>query len=472
MPPKTPLVLVIDDDPDIRESLELCLKYEGLEVAQAPNASAGLDLVERLPVDLVLLDVKMPGMDGMEALGRILEMRPAMPILMISGHADIRMAVDAVKKGAEDFLEKPLDADRTVVIVRNSLRRRALEHVNKNLREQVDRSLRWIGSSEASRRMLDLADRAARSNERVLILGESGVGKELLARRIHAASARRDGPFEALACGAIPAELFEDELFGHSSGAYTGASGRRAGAFERAAGGTLLLDEVGELPIDAQVKLLRVLETGVLTPLGAEQSVRVDVRILATSHQDLRVAIAAGKFREDLYFRLSVITLMIPALRERAADIIPIAREFFLDAAKRLRKPAKKLTAEGEAAFRARTWRGNVRELRNTVDALSLTIDDITIPHRDIVTFFENQDRLVEKDPFEAPTLDEFRNLADRIYLERRIAHMGGNLKRTAEVLGISRSNLYKTLERVGLKPPPGAGAERPEDSGDDSNGK
>lgn len=460
-------ILIIDDDADIRSSLELYLKYEGFAVELAANAAAGLDIIERTAVDLVLLDVKMPGMDGMEALGRILEIRPALSIIMISGHADIKTAVDAIKKGAEDFLEKPLDPDRTVVIVRNALRRKNLEHVNRNLRDQVDRSLRWIGSSEPSKRLLDLADRAARSNERILIIGESGVGKELLARRIHAASPRRDGPFEVLACGAIPRELLEDELFGHEAGAFTGAQGARAGAFERATGGTLLLDGVGELPLEAQVKLLRVLETGLLTPLGGGgRAVRTDARVLSTNHQDPRAACAEGKFREDLYYRLSVVNLTIPPLRDRQEDIVPMAREFFIDAAKRLRRPAKKLSSEAEGAFRSRHWRGNVRELRNAVDALSLTMEDITIQGVDVKSFFEAQDRTGTPDPFAAPTLDEFRNLADRIYLEKKIAAMNGNLKRTAEILGISRSNLYKTLERVGLKPPPNS-PEKAEESED-----
>ncbi|MBI3820564.1 MAG: sigma-54-dependent Fis family transcriptional regulator [Planctomycetes bacterium] len=469
MPAKTPLILIIDDDADVRESLELVLKYEGFEVAQAAGGSAGLDIVDQRHVDVVLLDVKMPGMDGMEALGRILEIKPAISIIMISGHGDIRMAVDAVKRGAEDFLEKPLDADRTSVIIRNALRRRSLETDNKNLREQIDQNIRWIGASEESRRLADLADRAARSHERILIVGESGVGKELLARRIHAASARRDGPFEVLACAAIPDELVEDEFFGHAPGAFTGATGRRAGAFERAAGGTLLLDEIGELPLDAQAKLLRVLETGSFSPLGGDGPMRCDVRVLATTQQNLRAAVDAGKFRSDLFFRLSVLVLTIPPLRERPADIIAIAREFLTDSAKRLRRKVKKLTPEAEAQLRARPWRGNVRELRNVMDALALTVEEQTIELIDLKSFFEAQDRANPRDPFDAPTLDEFRNLADRIYLERRIAAMNGNLKRTATVLGISRSNLYKTLERVGLKPPPNA-VERsgePEDAND-----
>ncbi|MFN0208010.1 MAG: sigma-54-dependent transcriptional regulator [Planctomycetota bacterium] len=455
MAAKPQTILIVDDDPDIRESLELCLQYHGFSVAQAASGSAALDALDRQPVDLVLLDVKMPGMDGIEVLGRLLEMRPALPIIMISGHADIRTAVDAVKKGAEDFLEKPLNVDRTIVIVRNALRRQNLEIENRNLREQVDRSIRWIGASDATRRLLDLTDRAARSPERILIIGESGTGKELLARRIHAASPRRDGPFETLGCGSVPHDLIEDELFGHEAGAFTNAHVRRAGAFERAGGGTLLLDEIGEMPLGAQAKLLRVLETGMLTPLGSEQPIRVDVRIVANTHHDLKSMVAKSQFREDLYFRLSVVILTIPPLRERAADIPLLAREFLLDSARRLRKPAKKLTSDAEAVLRARSWRGNVRELKNTIDALSLVTEAPQITGEDLKSFFEVQDRSGPLDPFDAPTLDEFRNLADRMYLERQVAAMGGNLKKTAEVLGISRSNLYKTLERVGLKPPP-----------------
>jgi two-component system nitrogen regulation response regulator NtrX len=452
---KKPRILVVDDDPDIRSSLELCLQYEGFEVVTAPGGAAALDAVERLELGAVLLDVKMPGMDGIELLGRLQAMRPELPVIMISGHADIRTAVDAIKKGAEDFLEKPLDADRTVVVVRNAIRRKSLENQNRNLREQVDRAIRWIGKAPATLQLLDLADRAARSGERILILGESGTGKELLARRIHAASTRRDGPFEVLGCGTIPPDLIEDELFGHEAGAFTGAHAHRAGAFERAAGGTLLLDEVAELPLEAQAKLLRVLQTDSFVPLGAERALHSDARIVATTHADLRAAVAAGRFREDLFYRLSVVTLTIPPLRERAADIPALAREFLVDAARRLRQPAKKLSSGAEAALAARSWRGNVRELKNAIDAIVLFTESSEIADTDVATWFDSQDRIGQRDPFNAPTIDEFRNLADRMYLEMRIAAMGGNLKKTAEVLGISRSNLYKTLERVGLKPPP-----------------
>lgn len=457
MQPTKPTILVVDDKADVRDTLQLCLQYEGFIVTTAVNGASALDAIERGPVDLVLLDVKMPGMDGIEVLGRILAIKPALPIVMMSGHGDIKTAVDAVKKGAEDFLEKPLDTDRLVVVIRNALRRGSLENANKNLREQVDAGLRWIGASEASLKLIDLADRAARSNERILIVGESGTGKERLARRIHAASPRRDGPFEVLACGAIPEELFEDEIFGHLQGAFSGAISRRQGVFERAAGGTLLLDEIGELSSDAQAKLLRVLETGMVRPLGGETPVRTDVRIVATTHRDLRAWVQSGRFREDLYFRLSVVILNISPLRERTADIMPLALEFLTEAARRLRRPAKKLTSNAAGVLRSRGWRGNARELRNVMDALALTVDGASIDAEHVQNYFSAADAQDSKDPFEAPTLEEFRNLADRIYLERKIDAMGGNLKRTAEVLNISRSNLYKTLERVGLKPPPGA---------------
>ncbi len=467
MAARPPSILVVDDSEDVRSALELSLEYEGFRVATAADAAGAFRILEESPVDLILLDVKMPGMDGIEALGVLRERWPGIPVVMISGHADIRTAVDAVKQGAEDFLEKPVDTDRVVVAARNALRRRRLEVENRTLRELVDKSLRWIGASDASRRLLELAERAAASDERVLIVGESGVGKELLARRLHAASGRASGPFEVLACGAIPAELLEDELFGHEQGAFSGATTRRLGAFERASGGTLLLDEVGELPAAAQAKILRVLEGESFLRLGGDTPIRCDTRVIATTHHDLKADVAAGKFRQDLFYRLSVVVLGIPPLRQRQADVVPLAREFLVEATRRARRPAKRLSADAEAALARRTWLGNVRELRNVVDALVLVVDEPVIGADHVTTLLDARDHATPSDPFEAETMEEFRNAAERLYLERRIASLGGNLKRTAEALRISRSNLYKTLERVGLKPPPNSAEPSVPESGD-----
>ncbi|HKE01215.1 MAG TPA: sigma-54 dependent transcriptional regulator [Planctomycetota bacterium] len=458
MPERPPLILVVDDADDVRATLEMCLRYEGFAVETAAEATIALGILEQAPVDLVLLDVKMPGMDGLEALSRIRARWPGIAVLMISGHGDVRTAVDAVKQGAEDFLEKPLEADRVAVAVRNALRRRSLERENRTLREQLDRSLRWVGTSATCTKLLEVAERAAASEERILIVGETGTGKELLARRIHAASRRREGPLEVLPCSAISPELVEDELFGHEAGAFTGAHSRRAGAFERAAGGTLLIDEVGEMPLDVQAKCLRVLESGTFTRLGGERPVRSDARVIATTHHDLRAEAEAGRFRSDLYYRLGVVVLTIPPLRERTEDVVPLAREFLVEAARRARVPGKRLSSNAEAALAARHWPGNVRELRNAVGALATLAEAPTITAEDVHSFFAARDREAPRDPFEAETLEEFRRFAERLYLERRIASLGGNLKRTAEALRISRSNLYKTLERVGLKAPPHRG--------------
>ncbi|MBL8692904.1 MAG: sigma-54-dependent Fis family transcriptional regulator [Planctomycetes bacterium] len=458
----SPLLLVVDDAEDVRLSLEMSLQYEGYRVATAPEAASAFAVLAAKSVDLVLLDVKMPGMDGIEALPKMLEKWPGLPVLMISGHADIRTAVEAVKLGAEDFLEKPLDTDRVLVAVRNALRRRNLEQENRNLRELADRSLRWIGESDTSKKLLQMSERAAASDARVLVVGESGVGKELLVRRIHAASARSRGPLEVLPCASVPVELLEDELFGHEPGAFSGASQRRAGAFERAHGGSLLLDEVGELPLEAQAKILRVLETGTFVRLGGDAPIHSDARVFATTHHDLKADVAAGRFRQDLYYRLSVVVLTIPPLRERPADIPPLIRDGLAETARRARRLGKRMTPEAEAILAARPWRGNVRELRNTLDALALVVDGPVIQGSDVRAFFEHRERSTPRDPFEAPTLEEFRNAAERMYLEQKVASLQGNLKRTAEVLGISRSNLYKTLERLGLKPPPNS-------AGDDS---
>jgi two-component system nitrogen regulation response regulator NtrX len=446
-------ILVVDDDAGVREALDMFLRYEGFEVTAAASGAAALDELERQPPDLVFLDVKMPGVDGMELLGRLRARWPAMPVIMISGHGDIRTAVEALKRGAEDFLEKPLDANRTTVVARNAIRRRALEAENRALREALDRDIQWIAESTAARELADLADRVARSDERVLICGDSGTGKELLARRIHAASARRGGPFEVLHCGAIAPTLLEDELFGHATGAYTGAARERAGVFGRAVGGTLLLDEVGELPLEAQAKILRVIETGEWTPLGGSPR-RGDARIVATTQRDLRADSVAGRFREDLYFRLGVVVLTIPPLRERPEDILPLARQFLLDSALRARKPQKRFDAEAEELLRARPWRGNARELRNAVEALDLLVENDTIGAGDVRAYFSDSERAAPEDFMDAKTLDEFRIGVERMYLARQIAKRQGNMKRTALELGMSRANLYRMLERLGMRTP------------------
>src|SRR5437773_12113403 len=383
-----PTILVVDDEPGVRSSLSGVLRDEGYSVEAVASGEACLERVTRGPVDLILLDVWLPGMDGLATLARLRERQVDAQIVLISGHGNIESAVRAIKMGAFDFVEKPLSLDKTVLVIRNALHQRHLEAENRALRARVDRHQTMVGESYAMRQLREQVAMAAPTNGRVLIYGENGTGKELVARTIHALSRRPAGAFVEVNCAAIPEELIESELFGHVRGAFTGAVADRRGKFETADGGTLFLDEIGDMSLKTQAKVLRVLQEQTLEAVGGTTRIKVDVRVLAATNKDLQAEIRAGRFREDLYFRLTVVPIFVPPLRERQEDIPILADHFMAEFAREYGRRVKTFDPGARAALQQYPWLGNVRELRNVIERLMIMVVGDSISAGDL-TFLD-----------------------------------------------------------------------------------
>src|SRR5512138_1599123 len=379
-----PVILVVDDEAGVRSALSGVLADEGYDVEAVASGEACLDRLARGPADVIILDIWLPGMDGLATLARLRERQVDAAIVLISGHGNIESAVRAIKLGAFDFVEKPLSLDKTVLVVRNALHQRHLEAENRALRAKVDRSQTMVGESYAMRQLREQVAMAAPTNGRVLIHGDNGTGKELVARTIHALSRRRAGPFVEVNCAAIPEELIESELFGHVKGAFTGAVGDRRGKFEIADGGTLFLDEIGDMSLKTQAKVLRALQEQVVEPVGGSNTVKVDVRVLAATNKDLPGEIRAGRFREDLYFRLNVIPIFVPPLRDRDADIPLLAEHFIAELAREYGRRSKRFDTPATNRLRAYSWPGNVRELRNVIERLMIMVPGDTISAQEV----------------------------------------------------------------------------------------
>jgi two-component system nitrogen regulation response regulator NtrX len=453
-------VLVVDDEAGVRASLAGILGDEGYAVDAVESGEAALAALEARRYDLVLLDVWLPGADGLEVLGRIREADAELPVVVISGHGTIETAVKAVRLGAQDFVEKPLSLEKTLLAVRNALQRRRLESEVRALKQQLDERYAMVGESPALRLLRAEIEQAAPSNGRALIFGENGTGKELVARAIHARSRRAAGPFIEVNCAAIPEELIESELFGHVKGAFTGALAARKGKFELADGGTLFLDEVGDMSLKTQAKVLRALQEQRIEPVGGAGSVEVDVRVIAATNKDLDGEIRKGRFREDLYFRLNVIPFHVPPLRERREDIPLLARHFMdVLSAEHGRRP-RAIAPEALSALSRLPWPGNVRELRNIVERLVIMVPGDTIELRHLPsTLLESlpaEALPAEGAPDDAPdgaTLAGAREAFERRYILEKYRECGGNMSRTAEALGVERSNLYRKMKGYGLLP-------------------
>ena len=451
-------ILVIDDEAGVRDALKQVLAYEGHEVRVAGSGGEGLTLYPEFRPHLVFLDVKMAGLDGLDTLSRLRELDPTATVVMISGHGTIATAVEATQRGAFDFLEKPLDSDRLLVTVRNALNQVVLSNENQRFKQAVDEAHAMVGTSPALRAVRALIDKVGPTPARVLITGENGSGKELVARAIHAASPRKQGPFIEVNCAAIPSELIESELFGHMKGSFTGAFADRSGKFELADGGTLFLDEIGDLSLSAQAKMLRALQEGEVTRVGGAKSLRVDVRVLAATNKDLEAEIAAGRFREDLLYRLNVVPIVVPPLRERAADIPELVAHFASAIAAAAGVPARLFDASAVERLQRRAWPGNVRELRNAVERLMILASGKSVMAADVDRILAGTSDGASTvatggtdNPFSAPTFEAFKMEAERVFLEGKLRQHDWNVSETARALDMPRSNLYKKIERYGL---------------------
>ncbi len=368
-------ILVIDDERSIRNTLKDIIEYENHKVSLAEDGPMGLDMVQQGKFDVILCDIKMPGMDGLEVLAGLTEQCPEVPVIMISGHGNIDTAVEAIKAGAYDFIQKPLDLNRLLVTLKNALERSDLVGETKRLRKKISRKYTIVGESEPIQKVKAMIDKVAATDARVLITGANGTGKELVARELHEKSTRAGGPFIEVNCAAIPSELIESELFGHEKGAFTSAHKQRLGKFEQAQGGTIFLDEIGDMSLSAQAKVLRALQENKITRVGSDKDISIDVRILAATNKDMKDEIAQKNFREDLYHRLSVILIQVPSLNERSDDIPLLAAHFNALICNEYGKPEKKFSDDAIAALQKINWTGNIREFRNVIERLIILCD-------------------------------------------------------------------------------------------------
>src|SRR5512145_2509199 len=445
-------VLIVDDEAGVRSALSGVLRDEGYAVDAVDSGEACLDRVVRTPYDVIVLDIWLPGMDGLATLARLRERRVDSPVVMISGHGNIESAVRAIKMGAFDFVEKPLSLDKTVLVIGNAVRQRRLEAENRALRAHADRRLSMIGESYVMLQLREQVAMAAPTNGRVLIYGENGTGKELVARSVHAFSRRRGGPFIEVNCAAIPEELIESELFGHIKGAFTGALADRRGKFELADGGTLFLDEIGDMSLKTQAKVVRPLEEQAFARVGGRDTIKVDVRVIAASNRDLTTLLGGG-FREDLFYRLNVIPIEVPPLRVRKEDIPLLIDHFIRVFCAENGKRLKTIPGEALAYFMTYDWPGNVRELRNMVERLVIMapadvieVDDLPAPLRpeEAVAGEEGRER----------SLRDARDNFERAYILAELRANDWNVTRTADRLGIERSHLYRKIRAYNITPP------------------
>ncbi len=444
-------ILIVDDESGIRESLGAILRDEGYETDVAASGEECLERIEKRVFDLVLLDVWLPAMDGLDTLERIQSRDDAPMVVMISGHGNIETAVRATKLGAFDFLEKPLSLEKIVLMVRNALDYLRLESENRRLRAELEYKHQILGNSVPMKALRQQIALTAPTNGRVLIFGESGTGKELVARALHASSSRKDLPFVEVNCAAIPEELIESEMFGHRKGSFTGASEDKAGKFQKADGGTLFLDEVGDMSLKTQSKVLRVLEEQRVEPLGSNQPVTVDVRVIAATNKKLEEEIARNAFREDLFYRLNVIPFYVPALRERTEDIPILAAHFLATFCEEYGKKPKEFSAPAMGVLLAYPWPGNVRELKNLVERLVIICPSEKIEvHHLPPELFRGASKSPQK-PYES--LQEARSAYEREFVLRKLEENRWNMTKAAAALGLERSHLYRKMRTLGIAP-------------------
>jgi len=443
-----PVILIVDDEEGIRESLSGILEDDGYDVLTADSGEEAVKIVKETSPDLIFLDVWLTGMDGIKTLQEIKAMKPDVSVIMISGHGSIELAVKATQTGAYDFLEKPLSLERVLLVLKRAIEKRTLERENIALKENLTRKWKLIGESQKIKDLREQMEMAARSNSRVLIFGESGTGKEVVARLLHEKSPRDGKPFVEVNCAAIPQELIESELFGHEKGSFTGAFEKKNGKFELADGGTLFLDEIGDMSVQTQAKVLRVIETQEFQRVGGNKNINVDVRIIAATNKDLREEVKKGSFREDLFFRLNVIPMFVPPLRERKDDI-PILVEYFLDSlAEEYGKPPRKILAEALKYLLSYDWPGNVRELKNVIERLVIMTPSNIIDARNLFIPVEHEG----SGYFQYKTLKDARDAFEKDYITKKLEENNWNISRTAEILDVERSNLHRKIKTYEIK--------------------
>lgn len=441
-----PLVLIVDDEQGIRESLSDIFKDEGYSVIEADSGEKAVSIVKEQTPDLVLLDIWLPGMDGIEALERIRGISSELPVVMVSGHGNIEMAVKAVKLGAYDFLEKPLSLEKVTFISKRALEKRRLEAENRELRRTLQRRYQLIGETPVMKALMANIEMAAGSKSTVLIYGESGTGKELVARLLHELSPRKKASFVEVNCAAIPSELIESELFGHEKGSFTGAFEKKKGKFELADKGTLFLDEVADMSLQTQAKVLRAIETQEFQRVGGSSNIKVDLRVISATNKDLKEAVKQGKFRDDLFFRLNVIPIYVPPLRERKEDI-PLLAQYFLEGiAEEYGRIPKRLTESALQELKGLDWPGNVRELKNTIEKLVIMSPSNVI---DIPSVSGLEPSSV--DYFSYKTLRDAKDAFEKDFLIKKLQENNYNISKTAELLGIERSNLHRKIKAYGI---------------------
>lgn len=446
-------ILVVDDEENIRKSLKMILEYEGYGFLEAADGEEALDILEEtVGLDLILLDIKLPGRDGLEVLEEI-KKRPYSPeVIMISGHGTIKTAVDATKLGAFDFLEKPLQRDRVLLAIRNALNQSKLRRECQDLRKKAEKRYELIGNHPLMKKLWKDILKTSPTNATVTIYGESGTGKELIARAIHDHSLRSKEKFIQVNCAAIPEELIESELFGHEKGAFTGATERKQGKFELADGGTIFLDEIGDMSLRTQSKVLRVLEEGEVQKVGSSKINKVDVRVIAATNKNLKAEKEAGKFRDDLFFRLNVIPIYSPPLREKKEDISLLVEYFSKNFAEENNFKVKKFSDAALQAMMRYSWKGNIRELKNLVERLIIMTDADIIDVKDLPERIRGEIYFSFPDTKKIKTLKEFRDVAERDFILAKLKENNSNISQTAREIDTPRSNLYKKLAHYGIK--------------------
>jgi two-component system, NtrC family, nitrogen regulation response regulator NtrX len=454
-------VLIIDDEESIRKTLAGVLADEGYETATAASGQEGLDILQEVHPSIVMLDISMePGIDGIETLRRIKEMKPELPVIMITGHGEIETAVKTIKMGAYDFIQKPLALEQVLLSVKHGLDDSKLREENEALKRSIERRYEIVGESAAIAALKHQISLAGPSNGWVLIHGESGTGKELVARAIHRTSKRVSGPFVEVNCAAIPQELIESELFGHEKGSFTGATGLKRGKFELADKGTIFLDEIADMSLATQAKVLRVLEGQEFQRVGGTRTLKADVRVIAASNKDLGEEIKKGAFREDLFYRLSVIPLEVPTLRERTDDIPRLVRYFLQEFSREYGQKPKTVDDDALALFVKYSWPGNVRELRNIIERLiimspgqTISVSDVPPPlNRALASRKASEGKSTSESYLSLPTLKDARASFEREYLVRKLKENDGNVSRTADTIGVERSNLHRKIKALDIE--------------------